>query len=159
MARMIECCKHAGSETSFKRWWRIRSPPKVLRNFLIITLCKYLPASSFKNSLYRSIGMKIGKNVSVFGTNFDIFFPEFIDIGDNVVIGQNTTIVAHEFLPNEWHKGRVKIGKNALIGTMVLVLPGVEIGKNTKVAAYSLVNKSVGSDLLVGGVPIRVLGV
>ncbi|MFH1445629.1 MAG: acyltransferase [Nanoarchaeota archaeon] len=158
MKRMIHAFKYAGSETELRRWRKIRSTPIIMRNFLIINLCKRLPASEFKNKLYRRIGMKIGKNVSIFGSNFDIFFPELIEIGDNTIIGQSNMFITHEFLQNEWHNGGIKIGKNVLIGTMVLVIPGVKIGDNSTIAAYSLVNKSVPKNSFVGGVPIKILG-
>ena len=156
--RIILVFKYAGSETEFKRWRKIRNVPLILRNFAVVTLCKHLPASEFKNKLYRRIGMKIGKNVSIFGSNFDIFFPEMIEIGDNCIIGQSTMFITHEFLTDEWHNGRIKIGNNVLIGAMTLVIPGVEIGDNCTIAAYSLVNKSVPPDSFAGGVPVKILG-
>ena len=153
--RMIQCFGYASEDKSLKRWREIGSPGKALRNYLVMVLCRFLPDVEFKNRLYRRIGMKIGKNVSIFGTNFDIFFPELIEIGDNTIIGNSTMIVTHEFLVKEWRRGPVKIGKNVTVGAMTLVLPGVEIGDGATVAAYSLVNSSVRSGSTVGGVPIR----
>jgi acetyltransferase-like isoleucine patch superfamily enzyme len=39
-----------------------------------------------------------------------------------------------------------------------MILAGVEIGDNAKVAAYSLVNRSVPAGAMVGGVPIKDIG-
>ncbi len=156
--RMIQCFRRPAEDKSLRNWKKIRHPLRVLFNFLIITLCKFLPDIEFKNRLYRLIGMKIGKNVTINGTNLDIFFPELIEIGDNTVIGGYTTIITHEFLNNgHWRKGRVKIGNNVMIGALTLVLPGVEIGDNAKIAAYSLVNRDVKPGAFVGGVPIKEL--
>jgi len=154
--RMIECHQRPAEDRSLKNWKKVRHPLRVLLNFIIITFCKFLPDIEFKNRLYRTTGMKIGKNVMINGTNLDVFFPELIEIGDNTVIGGLTTIITHEFLRNgHWRKGKVKIGKNVMVGTLSLVLPGVEIGDGATVAAYSLVNKSVRPNSFVGGVPIR----
>ena len=155
--RMTESFGYNKNDRSLKRWKEIRSRKIVLKNFLLIMLCKVLPDTELKNRIYRKTGMKIGKNVSLFGSNFDIFFPEIIEIGDGSVVGNKTAILTHEFTANGWKKGNIKIGKNVTIGTMTVMLPGVEIGDGATVAAYSLVNKSVKAGSTVGGVPIRVI--
>ena len=154
--RMIRCFRRPAEDKSLRNWKKVRHPLRVLLSFLIITFCKFLPDVEFKNRLYRLIGMKVGRNVTINGTNLDIFFPELIEIGDNTVIGGYTTIITHEFLNDgRWRKGRVKIGKNVMIGALTLILPGVEIGDNAKIAAYSLVNRNVKPGMFVGGVPIK----
>jgi acetyltransferase-like isoleucine patch superfamily enzyme len=153
--RMTQAFGYSSDDKSMRRWKEVRSRKKVLKNFLIIKACKLLPDSEWKNRIYRKTGMKIGKSVSLFGSNFDIFFPELIEIGDRSVIGNKTAILTHEFSPRGWRKGPVKIGRRVTIGTMSVVLPGVEIGDGATVAAYSLVNKNVEPGTLVGGVPIK----
>lgn len=153
--RMTQAFGYSDEDKSLKRWKEINSRKKVLKNFLIMMVCKVIPDVEWKNRIYRKTGMKIGKNVSLFGSNFDIFFPELIEIGDDSVVGNKTSILTHEFLPNSWRKGPIKIGKKVTIGTMTVVLPGVEIGDGATVAAYSLVNKCVEPGALVGGVPIK----
>ncbi len=44
-----------------------------------------------------------------------------------------------------------------MIGANCLILPGVEVGDNATVSAFSLVNKDVEKESFVGGVPIRVI--
>ena len=153
--RMTQAFGYSDEDKSLKRWKEINSRKKVLKNFLIMMVCKVIPDVEWKNRIYRKTGMKIGKNVSLFGSNFDIFFPELIAIGDGSVVGNKTSILTHEFLPNSWRKGPIKIGKKVTIGTMTVVLPGVEIGDGATVAAYSLVNRNVEPGTLVGGVPIK----
>jgi acetyltransferase-like isoleucine patch superfamily enzyme len=152
---MITCFKFPEEGRSLRKWKKVRHPLRVLFNYMVITACKFLPDIEFKNRLYRRTGMKIGKNVKIYGSNLDVFFPELIEIGDNCTIGSFTSILTHEFVNGHYTKGRVKIGSDVLVGTMTLVLPGVEIGNRAKIAAYSLVNKSVLPDAFVGGVPIR----
>ena len=153
--RMTQAFGYSTEDKSLKRWAEIRSRRIVARNFLIMMLCKILPDTEWKNSIYRKTGMKIGRNVSLFGSNFDIFFPELIEIGDGSMVGNKTAIITHEFLSKGWRKGPIKIGRNVTIGAMTLVLPGVEIGDGATVAAYSLVNKNVEPGAVVGGVPIK----
>jgi len=152
---MTQAFGYSSEDKSMKRWKEINSRKKVLKNLLIMTVCKMLPDVEWKNRIYRKTGMKIGKNVSLFGSNFDIFFPDFIEIGDGSVVGNKTSILTHEFLPNSWRKGPIKIGKDVTIGTMTVILPGVEIGDGATVAAYSLVNRNVEPGTLVGGVPVK----
>jgi len=102
------------------------------------------------------MGIRIGKHVSVgLEVNMDVFFPEKIEIGDNSIIGFNSTILCHEFLVDEYRLGKVIIGKNVTIGANTTVLPGVTIADGSVVSAQSLVNSDVSG--FVGGVPARPL--
>lgn len=129
---------------------------RVVSNFVVIYIARFLPSFELKNALYRLLGVKVGRDVAVgLMAMFDIIFPELITIGDNTVIGYNTTILCHEYLVNEWRKGKVVIGKNVMIGANSTLLPGVTIGDNAVISACSLVNKDVAPNTMVGGVPIR----
>jgi acetyltransferase-like isoleucine patch superfamily enzyme len=139
-----------------REWHKIKNPLVVCLNFAIIYSCRFIPSLSVKNALYRATGMKVGKNASVgLMAMFDIFFPEKIEIGENSVIGYNATILAHEYLVDEWRSGSVIIGKDVMIGANSTVLAGVEIGDGATVSACSLVNKDVSPGAFVGGVPAR----
>ncbi len=154
--RDVEVCKPGGRVNPMRVWYRYRNPFRVVFNFLVIYTCRYLPFMGLKNFFYRLVGVKVGRNVSVgLGAVFDIFFPELIEIGDNSVIGYNATILTHEFMVEELRKGRVRIGCNVLVGTKTLILPGVSVGDNTRISAYSLVNKDIPGNSFVGGVPVR----
>jgi acetyltransferase-like isoleucine patch superfamily enzyme len=155
--RMTQCFGYSTEDRSMKRWKDIASRRKVARNYLLMVACKALPDIELKNMLYRKTGVKIGKDVRIFGPNMDIFFPELIEIGDYTIIGNKTSILTHEFLRDGWRKGPVKIGNDVVIGTMTLILPGVTIGDGATVAAYSLVNRDVAPGETVGGVPIKTL--
>ncbi|GAF09144.1 bacterial transferase hexapeptide domain protein [Paenibacillus pini JCM 16418] len=84
-------------------------------------------------------------------------FPEKITVGDNSVIGYNTTILAHEYLIDEYRLGEVIIGERVLIGANTTILPGVTIGDGAVVAAGSVVHKDVEAGAFVGGNPLRVI--
>ena len=141
---------------SLLNWYRVKNPLIVALNFVLIYLARYMPSLRVKNFLYRLTGMKVGNDVAVgLGAVFDIFFPELIEIGDNCIIGYGVTVLAHEFLHEEWRTGRVKIERNVLIGANSTILAGVSIGDNSKVSACSLVNDDIPANSFYAGVPAR----
>lgn len=147
--------RKSNAPNSLLEWAKYVHPLRVLRSIIIIEVARYLPLQ-LKNKLYRAIGIKVGKNVAIaYKVTFDILFPELIEIGDNTIIGYGCTILVHEFLINELRLGRIKIGKNVMIGANSTVLAGVTIGDNATVSAMSLVNKNVPSGAFVGGVPVK----
>jgi acetyltransferase-like isoleucine patch superfamily enzyme len=137
-------------------WHRTVSPFKVVRNGMLIMLARHAPSLAFKRWAYRCIGIKVGQDVSfAWQVTPDLFFPELIQVGDNSIIGYNTTILAHEYLLHEWRTGPVLIGAHVTIGANCTILPGVVIGDGAIISAMSLVNKDVPPGAKVGGVPIQ----
>lgn len=131
---------------------------QVARNAAIIQLARYTPALPVKNALYRLLGMRVGAHSSVgLMVMIDIFFPEDVTLGEDCVIGYNTTILCHEFTRAEWRRGPVVVGPGATVGANCTILPGVVIGAGATVSAMSLVNRDVPPGAFVGGVPIRPL--
>ncbi|MEZ4860974.1 MAG: acyltransferase [Caldilineaceae bacterium] len=139
-------------------WHRTVSPWKALRNGVVIMIARHMMSLAVKRWLYRTIGMQVGQHVSfAWHVTPDLFFPELICVGDNSIIGYNTTILAHEYLLHEWRTGPVQIGRNVIIGANCTILPGVIIGDGATVGAMSLVNKDVPPGAKVGGIPIQPL--
>ena len=132
------------------------SPVRVALNFIAIMIARHAPTVALKRWLYRSRGMTVGADVSFAWTATpDLLYPELIRVGENTIIGYNTTILAHEYLRSEWRTGPVEIGRDVTIGANCTILPGVVIGDGATVSAMSLVNKDVPPGAKVGGVPIR----
>ena len=143
-------------KNSLRFWPDIVHPIKVIFYFCVLYTARFSPSFRFKNLLYRMIGVKVGQNASGgLGVMLAVFFPEQIEIGDNVVIGYNTTILGHEFLVREWRIGRVVIEKDVTIGANCTILPGVIIGEGATVSAMSLVNRDIPPHSFWGGVPVR----
>lgn len=146
----------ATAPNSLLQWHKTRNPFRIVFNFCLISLSRFIPSLSIKRFLLGLTGMKLGRNVSVAaGVWFDFFFPELISIGDNSIIGFNSTILAHEYLIEEYRIGKVVIGSNTLIGANSTVLAGISIGSNSTVSAMSLVNKSFPKDSFIGGNPAK----
>ena len=87
----------------------------------------------------------------------DIMFPEKIKVGRNSIIGYNTTILAHEYLINEYRLGEVEIGDEVMIGANTTILPGVKIGDHAVISAGTVVHKDVPEGAFVGGNPMRII--
>jgi maltose O-acetyltransferase len=82
-------------------------------------------------------------------------------IGDDVMIASHCTITSqsHNVDPSTRRENifkQVVIGDNVWIGSGATILPGVSIGKNSVVAAGSVVTHDVPSNTLVKGVPAKV---
>lgn len=110
-----------------------------------------------------------GKNIFIgnnFTGNFNLTILDIkeVYIGDNVMIGPNTTIttVGHPISP----KGRrehlaqaseIRIGNDVWLGANVTVLPGVTIGNNVVIGAGAVVNRDIPDNSLAVGVPAKVI--
>jgi acetyltransferase-like isoleucine patch superfamily enzyme len=149
-----------GPLNALQYWARYTNPLRVVLNFLIIYTNRYMPSERLKNVLYRLTGMQVGRHCS-FGlcAMVDIFYPHLITVGENCVFGYDSVLLGHEFLQRGLRTGPVVIGNDVTVGTKSTVLPGVVIGEGAVISAMSLVNKDVPPYTIVGGVPIRVLGV
>ncbi len=137
--------------------YRTVSRFKAVRNFVFIQTARYCPSLPVKNWIYRRVlGMKVGRH-SAFAlmVMVDVFFPEKITVGDNSIIGYNTTILTHEYLIREYRLGAVQIGSNVMIGANTTILPGVVIGDGAVIAAGSVVHRDVQPGAFVGGNPIQ----
>ncbi|MED0680741.1 acyltransferase [Aneurinibacillus thermoaerophilus] len=132
---------------------------KVVKCFIVVQLARYIPWLPLKNWMYRTfLGMRIGENTAVaLMVMMDTMFPERISIGSNTIIGYNTTILAHEYLIDEYRLGNVKIGSGVMIGANSTILPGVTIGDGAVVSAATLVNQDVPPGAFVGGNPMRII--
>ena len=127
-------------------------------------LAMNIPFGRIKRALYRMRGSKIADKVDIAsGVFIEESYPELVEVEENVDIGPNVIIVAHD---TSYHcvqpdipmlKKRVVIKRNAYIGAGAIILPGVTIGEYSIVAAGSVVTKDVPPHTVVAGVPARVI--
>lgn len=132
---------------------------KVAKNFVVIQTARYTPFLPMKNWMYKTfLKMKIGEHSSfALMVMPDVMFPERITVGNNSVIGYNTTILAHEYLIDEYRLGDVVIGDRVMIGANTTILPGITIGNGAIVSAATLVHKDVPAGAFVGGNPMNII--
>lgn len=107
----------------------------------------------------------IGDNVSIHPMCY-IDAKGEVEIGNDVSIAHNTSILSQEHLYNDLainikDQGMISykttICNNVWIGCGCRILAGVNIKSGSIVAAGSVVSKDVDSDSIVGGVPARVI--
>ena len=78
-----------------------------MKNFIIIQIARYTPFYPSKLVVPHILRMKVGKKTSfALMVMPDIMFPEKITVGDNSIIGYNTTLLAHEYLIREYRLER-----------------------------------------------------
>lgn len=101
-----------------------------------------------------------------FYMNFDCVFLDVaeIRIGNNCMIAPQVAIytATHPINPNERNSGfeyakSVIIGNNCWIGGHATINPGVSLGDNVVVASGSVVTKSFGNNVIIGGNPAKVI--
>ncbi len=77
-----------------------------------------------------------------------------VKIGTGTQIGSHCSIYSHSTIDNR--EGMIVIGKDVRIGTHSVIMPGVTIGDNTIVGAFSFVTDDLPANVLAYGVPAKV---
>lgn len=99
-------------------------------------------------------------------TNNNLFIcaANLIKIGEGTRIGESVTIIDHEahgLAPDRRAEigeiGEVNIGENVWIGNNVTILKNSSIGDNTIVAAGAIVSGNFPSNVIIGGIPAKVI--
>ncbi len=136
-----------------------------------------------RTGIIRSLFASTGDNIEImsefhcdYGCNISVgenFFANYgcvildvcrVEIGDNCLIAPQVGIYTATHPTDaslrkaglEYGKP-IKIGNNCWIGGRAVICPGVTLGDNVVVAAGAVVIDSFPSDVVVGGVPARIL--
>ncbi|MHA2174291.1 MAG: acyltransferase [Candidatus Hodarchaeales archaeon] len=96
--------------------------------------------------------LKLGKYTDIgaftyINAKFGVDIEDFVQIGSHCSIYSESTI--------DGKSGKIVINRNARIGSHSLVMPGVTIGENAIIGAFSLVNKDVASNVIAFGIPVE----
>lgn len=86
---------------------------------------------------------------SYINAKYGVIIEDFVQIGSHCSIYSVSTI--------DDKQGTVILGKNCRIGTHSAIMPGVTVGENAVVGAFSFVNRDVPKGAVVVGVPARLL--
>jgi acetyltransferase-like isoleucine patch superfamily enzyme len=114
-------------------------------------------------SRYSQSKIIFGNHVTT-NNNLVICAANLVEIGDDTLIGQGVSIMDHEAHCIDPAKrrqlgkiGKVIIGRNVWIGNNVIILKNSEIGLNSIVAAGAVVAGKFPSNVIIGGVPSKVI--
>ncbi|MFA5049552.1 MAG: acyltransferase [Candidatus Micrarchaeia archaeon] len=77
-----------------------------------------------------------------------------VEISEGAQIGSHCSIYSHSTIDNK--HGKITIKKNACVGSHSVIMPGVTIGENAIVGAFSFVNKDIPENAIAFGIPIQV---
>ncbi len=158
----------------------------VLARVLMAPLPLYF-AGALRTRLLRMLGLRIGRSTDFVGMptitgHGDIYsrltigeecwinIRLVLNLGDTVTIGDRVSIGHEVMLLTDSHamggerqrasdliSMPIVIGDGVWIGARAIVLPGVTIGNSSVVAAGAVVASDVPANVLVGGVPARVI--
>ena len=76
-------------------------------------------------------------------------------IEDDVQIGSHCSIYSINTIDEKY--GRVVLKKSCKIGTHSVVMPGVTIGENSIIGAFSFVNSDIPANVVAVGVPAKAI--
>lgn len=76
-------------------------------------------------------------------------------IEDHVQIGSHCSIYSISTIDDK--EGEVILKKNSKIGSHSVIMPGVTVGENSIIGAFSFVTENIPSNVLAYGVPAKVM--
>lgn len=119
----------------------------------------------------------VGRNVTIqnpakvfLGSNVYLGYGTFLEGSEEIVIGDRVLVAPNCFLVSEDHvrvansyfndsikPGPIRIEHDSWLGARVVVTAGSRIGSGTCVAAGAVVHGDFPDDVLIGGVPARII--
>ena len=117
--------------------------PSVIFKYLMRGLISNLPPCKLQVWMLRMMGVQVGNNVGIsFGFKIDPWFPDLIEIEDEVIIGENVTLLTHDITWSRIKLGKIVIRAKAMVGANSLIGAGVEIARDSKIALGSVITTS-----------------
>lgn len=99
-------------------------------------------------------GLKLGRETDI-GAFTYINAKNGVVIEDRVQVASHCSIYSVSTIDEK--KGKVILKKNCRIGSHSVIMPGVTIGENSIIGAFSFVNKSIPSNVIAAGVPAEII--
>jgi acetyltransferase-like isoleucine patch superfamily enzyme len=128
------------SEERFKEW----KAPKIEE----MKLNKYMWLVQYKKNFKLGYKTDIGQFTYINATNG-------VTVEDYVQVGSHCSIYSASTIDNT--SGPVTLKKNCKVGTHSVIMPGVTIGENSVVGAFSFVKEDIPANVLALGVPAKVV--
>jgi acetyltransferase-like isoleucine patch superfamily enzyme len=96
--------------------------------------------------------LKLGNSVDI-GAFTYINAKKGVTMGDYVQIGSHCSLYSISTIDNK--EGNIILKKNCRVGTHSVVMPGVTIGENAVIGAFSFVNTDIPDNTLAYGIPAK----
>ncbi|MCE1167028.1 MAG: NeuD/PglB/VioB family sugar acetyltransferase [Sphingobacteriia bacterium] len=113
------------------------------------------------NSLIGHQGVELGVGVNIMQL---AMISSFVKIGRGTLVNSNACIHHDVFVgdyceisPMASLLGNCKVGNNSIIGANATILPNINIGNNVIIGAGAVVTKNLPDNVVVAGVPARVI--
>lgn len=99
-------------------------------------------------------GLRLGFKTDIgaftyINAKYKVVIEDFVQVGSHCAIYSVSTI--------DNKKGMVTLGKNCKVGSHSVIMPGVTIGENSIVGAFSFVDKDIPENVVAVGVPMKVI--
>jgi len=111
-------------------------------------LTKYNWMVQYKENLKLGFKTDIGAFTYINAKN-RVVIEDYVEIGSHCSIYSISTI--------DGKKGEVVLKKNCKIGSHSVIMPGVTVGENSIVGAFSFVNENIPDNVIAYGIPARVV--
>jgi len=98
------------------------------------------------------MNLKLGNSVDI-GAFTYINAKKGVTMGDYVQIGSHCSLYSISTIDNK--EGNIILKKNCRVGTHSVVMPGVTIGENAVIGAFSFVNTDIPDNTLAYGIPAK----
>jgi acetyltransferase-like isoleucine patch superfamily enzyme len=79
---------------------------------------------------------------------YGVIIEDYVEIGSHCSIYSISTI--------DHQKGQVVLKKNCKIGSHSVIMPGVTVGENSIIGAFSFVNRDIPDNVIALGIPAKV---
>ena len=99
-------------------------------------------------------GFKLGNKTDI-GAFTYINAKNGVVIEDFVQIGSHCSLYSVSSIDDK--EGKITLKKNCKIGTHSVIMPGVTIGENAIIGAFSFVNKDIPDNVVAVGTPVKII--
>jgi len=98
--------------------------------------------------------LKLGKKTDI-GAFTYINAKNGVIIEDNVQVGSHCSIYSVSTIDGK--EGEVVLKRNCKIGSHSVIMPGIMVGENSIIGAFSFVNKDIPKNVIAFGVPVKII--
>jgi len=99
-------------------------------------------------------GLKLGYKTDI-GAFTYINAKSGVIIEDFVQIGSHCSLYSVSSIDDK--EGKITLKKNCKIGSHSVIVPGVTIGENAIIGAFSFVNKDIPDNVVAVGTPVKII--